>query len=70
MQTHLGVAEGNDFHRRDADAEKQDELIAGNRQRAANRAEWLRLAQVAADAGDFVVAGNRVKQAERLDFYQ
>lgn len=42
-----GGHEGNDFHRRIADMEKQQEIIRGRKQMEANAAEWDRRGQFA-----------------------
>lgn len=54
---------GNDFHRRDADALKQDELIRGAKQQKRNAAEWLRRARVALNEGNYTLMSNLAAQA-------
>lgn len=58
--------EGNDFHRRAADASMQDELVRGNNQLRANADEWAQRGFTSLAAGNTVLAQNQLKQARDI----
>ena len=55
---------GTDYHRREDDARRTNELIAGQNRARENAREWIRRADAAYAGGEFIHSSRLIEQAK------